>query len=108
MHSWPERYFDEGGADLELLLGYLLYKVERHDDAADRLKPLADDAAYAARRPAVLYYLARAEYGNGMFEPAVRNMERYLQAQDRGAMIPAQWSKKLAPMASDSVEPTGR
>ena len=33
-----------------------------------------------ARRPSVLYYLARAEYGNGMFEPAVRNMERYLDA----------------------------
>jgi hypothetical protein len=78
MRKWPEKWIDEGGHDLELLLGYLLYKAELDDDAVDRLKPLRDDAAYVARRPAVLYYLARAEYGNGMFEPAVRNMERYL------------------------------
>jgi spermidine synthase len=78
MRKWPEKWIDEGGPDLELLLGYLLYKAELDDDAVDRLKPLIDDAAYVARRPAVLYYLARAEYGNGMFEPAVRNMERYL------------------------------
>lgn len=80
MKKWPEKWIDEGGSDLELLLGYLLYKAELEDDAVDRLKPLMDDAAYVARRPSVLYYLARAEYGNGMFEAAVRNMDRYLDA----------------------------
>jgi spermidine synthase len=80
MRKWPEKWIDEGGYDLELVLGYLLYKAELDDDAVDRLKPLTDEAAYVKRRPAVLYYLARAEYGNGMFEPAVRNMERYLTA----------------------------
>ena len=57
-----------------------MYKADLDDEAVDRLKPLADDAAYAERRPSVLYYLARAEYGNGLFEAAVRNMERYLDA----------------------------
>ncbi|MDB4968333.1 MAG: hypothetical protein JWN44_4022 [Myxococcales bacterium] len=80
MKKWPEKWIDEGGPDLELLLGYLLYKAELEDDAVDRLKPLMDDAVYVKRRPAVLYYLARAEYGNGMFEAAVRNMDRYLEA----------------------------
>jgi hypothetical protein len=80
MRKWPESYIDDGGHDLELLLGYLLYKTDLDDDAVDRLKSLADDKAYVARRPVVLYYLARAEYGNGMFEPAVRNMERYMAA----------------------------
>jgi spermidine synthase len=76
--DWPERWIDEGGLDLELLVGYLLYKADLSDDAVDRLKPLADDAAFVKRRPAVLYYLARAEYGAAMYEPAVRNMDRYL------------------------------
>lgn len=80
LKKWPEKYVEEGGPDLELLVGYLMYKADLDDVAVDRLKPLTDDAAYVARRPAVLYYLARAEYGNGMFEPAVRNMERYLAA----------------------------
>jgi spermidine synthase len=80
MRAWPERYFDQGGPDLQLLLGYLLYKVDLGDNAIDRLKPLAADAAYVRRRPAALYYLGRAEYGNGLFAPAVRHMERYLDA----------------------------
>ncbi len=80
MRKWPENWIDQGGKDLELLLGYLLYKADLDDEAVDRLKPLADDQAYAARRPAVLYYLARAEYGNGIFEASVRNTERYLDA----------------------------
>ena len=80
MKKWPETYIDEGGHDLQLLLGYLMYKADLDDVACDRLKPLVDDAAYAARRPAVYYYLARAEYGNGLFEAAVRNMDKYLDA----------------------------
>jgi spermidine synthase len=85
IRQWPERYVDEGGPDLELLVGYLLYKVELDDDAVDRLKPLADDPAYVARRPALLYYLARAEYGDGLFEAAVRNMDRYLDLTEAAA-----------------------
>jgi hypothetical protein len=80
MKKWPETYIEEGGHDLELLVGYLMYKADLDDVACDRLKPLADDAAFAAKRPSVLYYLARAEYGNGLFEAAVRNMDRYLDA----------------------------
>jgi spermidine synthase len=80
IRAWPERYVDEGGPDLELLVGYLLYKADLADDAVDRLKPLVEDEAFVARRPALLYYLARAEYGDGIFEPAVRYMERYMKA----------------------------
>jgi hypothetical protein len=80
MKKWPETYIEEGGRDLQLLLGYLMYKADLDDVACDRLKPLVDDAAYAEKRPATYYYLARAEYGNGLFEAAVRNMDRYLDA----------------------------
>ena len=59
-----------------------MYKADLDDVACDRLKPLVDDKAYAARRPSAFYYLARAEYGNGLFDAAVRNMERYLDATE--------------------------
>ena len=85
MRKWPERYIQEGGLDLQLLTGYLMYKADLDDVACDRLKPLVDDAAYAARRPATLYYLGRAEYGAGLFAASVRNMDRYLDATERAA-----------------------
>jgi spermidine synthase len=78
LKSWPGRWIDEGGADLELLVGFLLYKTELVDDAVDRLRPLAEDPDYVARRPALLYYLARAEYENAMPRQAVAHLARYL------------------------------
>ena len=78
--AWPERYLTEGGQDLALLVGYLLYKDERWDDAKVLLGPLARDERYAARRPAVLYYLGRAEYDMGRPGEAMRLMRRYLEA----------------------------
>ena len=78
LKDWPEKWIDEGGPDLNLLVGYLEYKADLSDEATDRLKPLTDDPAYVARRPSVLYYLARAEYGDALFDAAVRNMERFL------------------------------
>jgi len=89
MKKWPETYIEEGGRDLQLLLGYLMYKADLDDVACDRLKPLVDDAAYAEKRPATYYYLARAEYGNGLFEAAVRNMDRYLDAITAPPALPA-------------------
>lgn len=80
MKKWPEKWLDEGGADLNLLVGYLEYKTELDEEAVDRLKTLADDKSYVARRPSLLYYLARAEYEDGLFEASVRNMDRYLDA----------------------------
>ena len=85
MRKWPEAYIDKGGRDLQLLVGFLMYKADLDDVACDRLKPLVDDKAYAARRPSTFYYLARAEYGNGLFDAAVRNMDRYLDATERSA-----------------------
>jgi len=80
---WPESYFDEGGPDLELLVGFLLYKTDFDDLAVDRLKPLTELPGFVEKRPAVLYYLARAEYQGAMFEAAVRNMERYLALRSK-------------------------
>jgi len=81
---WPEATVDGAGQDLSLLLGFLLYKTEMEDDAVDRLKPLAADAAYVKRRPAVLYYLARSYYGEAFYEAGTREMNRYLDAVGDG------------------------
>jgi spermidine synthase len=78
MQKWPEHLLVEAGPDLSLLVGMLLYKAELYSEAVDRLRPLIDDEAFVQKRPAVLYYLARAEYGEAIYEPATRYMERYL------------------------------
>ncbi len=78
IRDWPEKYVEEGGKDLQLVVGYLLYKAEMEDDAVDRLKPLAADEAYVKRRPSLLYYLARAYYGEAFYEAGAREMNRYL------------------------------
>ncbi len=76
--GWPERYLEQGGADLQLLLGYLLYKTELFDEAVDLLLPLARDPSYPERRPAVLYYLARCYYSQAIYGAGAREMGRFL------------------------------
>jgi spermidine synthase len=78
IRDWPERYVEEGGKDLQLVVGYLLYKAEMEDDAVDLLKPLAADPQYVKRRPVLLYYLGRALYGEAFYEAGAREMNRYL------------------------------
>jgi spermidine synthase len=80
LRGWPERWVDEAGPDLALLLGYVLLKADLPDEAVDKLRPLVDDAAYVKKRPALRYYLARAQYGAALFDVAVRNMTLYLSS----------------------------
>jgi hypothetical protein len=89
LKGWPERYIDEGGPDVELLVGYLEYKADLCDEASDRLKPLLDVKGYAEKRPALYYYLARAEYGAAIFEAAVRNMQKWLDVSATATPAPA-------------------
>ncbi len=83
LKEWPGYLLGEGGQDLALLVGMLLYKAELYGESIDRLKPLLDDPAYVARRPGLLYYLARAEYGDAIYDAAVRNMERFLRTRQQ-------------------------
>ncbi|HEY8041842.1 MAG TPA: hypothetical protein VIF15_18690, partial [Polyangiaceae bacterium] len=79
MRSWSGKAVDGMGPDFQLLLGYLLYKADLADQAVDRLRPLLDDDAYIKGRPALLYYLARAEYEDGQPRAGFAHMERYLE-----------------------------
>ena len=62
LEAWPEDLWAGLGKDFSLLTGFLDYKAEIYADAIDELKALADDAAYVARRPELLYYLGRSYY----------------------------------------------
>ena len=81
LKDWSDAMVVEAGPDFALLVGVLLYKSTLYTEAVDRLKPLLSDDAYVARRPALLYYLARAEYGDAIYDAAVRNMERFLTSK---------------------------
>jgi len=82
VEDWPEQTWGAKlGKDFSLLTGFLDYKAEFYGDAIDELKPLADDAEYANRRPELLYYLGRSYFANANCAKAVAALERYIVAQ---------------------------
>jgi spermidine synthase len=82
IEDWPEQTWGgKLGKDFSLLTGFLDYKAEFYGDAIDELKPLADDAAYAAKRPELLYYLGRSYFANASCAKAVAALERYVDLQ---------------------------
>jgi spermidine synthase len=81
LEAWPEDLWAGLGKDFSLLTGFLDYKAEIYADAIDELKALADDAAYVARRPELLYYLGRSYYAASQFTKAVDALERFVRSQ---------------------------
>jgi spermidine synthase len=81
LDKWPEPLWTGLGQDFALLSGFLDYKAEFYADAVDTLKALADDAAFVARRPEVLYYLGRAHYASAAYGKAVDALERFVRSQ---------------------------
>lgn len=89
LREWPMTWVTQMGPDIRLLLGYLLYKADLVDDAIDHLEELLDDPEYLQQHPGALYYLARAQFGNGDPRHAVQNMARYLKLRDEPFLPPA-------------------
>lgn len=81
LDKWPETLWKDLGQDFSLLSGFLNYKAEFYVDAIEELKGLADDVAYAARRPELLYYLGRSYYANASYGKAVAALERFIAGQ---------------------------
>ncbi len=82
IEDWPEETWGgKLGKDFALLSAFLDYKTEFYGDAIDELKPLADDAEYAKRRPELFYYLGRAYYANASCAKAVAALERFVDLQ---------------------------
>ncbi len=91
LEAWPEDVWGQLGQDFTLVSGFLHYKAELYGDAVEQLKPLADDPAFVAKRPAVLYYLGRAHYASVTYGKAVAALERYIAAQEAAGqpLLPA-------------------
>jgi hypothetical protein len=79
MRRWPPAWIDQGRPELVLLVGYVLYRAGLFGEALERLKPLVEES-FVARHPALLYFLARAEYQSGLYAAGARDMERYLDS----------------------------
>jgi spermidine synthase len=109
LEAWPESVWGKLGADTTLLSGFLHYKTEFWGDAIDQLKPLADDPAYVARRPALLYYLGRAYFANASYTKAIAALERYLEAQAAAGhpLLPASASAPARPASPGAPAPAG-
>ena len=56
-------------------------EAEQYVDAVEELKPLSENAAYAARRPELFYYLGRAHYANASYTKAVVALEAFIAGQ---------------------------
>ena len=83
LEEWPEDLWAGLGKDFSLLTGFLDYKAEFYADAIDELKALADDAAYVARRPELLYYLGRSYYAAAQFTQGRRRAGALRPLADR-------------------------
>ncbi len=83
IEAWPDDLFGRLGPDFALMSGFLHYKAGFFGDAIDELRPLAEDATVAARRPALLYYLGRSHFSNANYRKAIEALERYIDLQSR-------------------------
>jgi len=83
IEEWPEAYQEKAGSDFQLLWGYLLYKGKDFHAAVNVLNPLSVDDKFVKRRPAVLYYLGRALYGNADFARSLTVLDQWVEQRRR-------------------------
>jgi spermidine synthase len=108
LEKWPEPLWSGLGKDFTLLSGFLDYKAEFYTDAIAELKGLADDSAFVARRPELLYYLGRSYYANANYVKAVDALERYIRSQSvlQRRLLPASAARAdlaAAPAAAAAI-----
>jgi spermidine synthase len=109
VEAWPETVWGKLGKDFTLLSGFLSYKTEFYGDAIDELAPLAEDPAYVARHPEVLYYLGRSYFANLNYTKAVSALERFVEAQRaRGGPLLPRGAERRTPPAERRTPPAER
>jgi len=79
VEGWPENWREQGGDDFQLFWGYLVYKCKDFHTAWKILEPLWEKKGFAAKRPALLYYLGRAYYGNADYANSVKVLEQWME-----------------------------
>jgi spermidine synthase len=83
IEGWPEAYREEAGEDFQLLWGFLVYKAQDFHAAVNTLEALWEDKAFLRKRPAALYYLGRAWYGNADYEKAIAALEAWIRHREK-------------------------
>ena len=79
IRALPMRSPTDAGRDITLLLGYLAYKATRFRRAENLLRLLAKEPEHIERRPAILYYLGRVQYGRGRFRHGVATLAEFIE-----------------------------
>lgn len=70
-------------SSLRFVDAYLLYKTSDYQSATDELEEIIrTDEQFASRYPEVYYFLSRSQYAGQLFDKAVRNMRKYLEATE--------------------------
>ena len=98
VEGWPEKWREEGGDDFQLFWGFLVYKCQDFHTAWKILEPLWEKKGFAKRRPALLYYLGRAYYGNADYGSSVKVLEQWIAYCKRA-------NRPVIPRASPLLEP---
>ena len=57
----------------------MVYKCQDFHTAMKILEPLWEKEGFAKKRPALLYYLGRAYYGNADYAKAVKVLEQWIR-----------------------------
>ena len=79
LEKWPEPFCEAAGKDFQLFWGFLDYKCQHFHQAVKILEPLWSDKTYVTRRPALLYYLGRAFYGNADYGKSVKALQQWIE-----------------------------
>ncbi|MCC6749441.1 MAG: fused MFS/spermidine synthase [Deltaproteobacteria bacterium] len=83
LEAWPEEVRESGGDDFQLFWGYLAYKTGEFRAAAQILEPLWSNGKFIERRPALLYYLGRAYYGNADYRKGIKALRQWYEYRRR-------------------------
>ncbi|MCA9669353.1 MAG: fused MFS/spermidine synthase [Myxococcales bacterium] len=78
IEAWPEAVREKGGHDFQLLWGVIAYKNSNYYNARNILSPLLEVDGFEKRRPALLYYLGRAYYGNADYAESIKQLEAWV------------------------------
>jgi outer membrane protein assembly factor BamD (BamD/ComL family) len=89
LRELPRRQKSDAGRDVSLLVGFAAYKNAQILEARRVLDPLANDEAYARRRPAALYYAGRAAWAAGSYAAAVDRFARFAELMPVEARVQA-------------------
>ena len=108
IEEWPDQAREQAGADTHLLWGYLVYRCRQYRTAVNILAPLAKQAAFQARRPALRFYLGKAYWADADFAKAVRTFEEWIaERKARGApVVPSKAPAPLLPASAKSGAPS--